>query len=469
MAQLLSNLAIGAKIKLGKHQVGSETALPIIWIIADKNHSGYPTNSVTLITEEIIDLRSFDSYDGDYDDGYASNIEMDYSYSNLRQWLNSSAGAGAWWSSTYSYDTPPNSDTTKYKTGYADRAGFLYNFTTAERNSLLPTTITVQCGEDLENISTKVFIPSTWEMIGDGLKKDGSSQFTYFKTNTAKSTLTSQAFTNTLVSGIGKPSSEDAFWSYHCRNAYGLQIRGINASGTEGMWYPNDGSKGVRPVVNISANTKISNTVDGDGCYTILTQTAPTISGSNSNLGEKKAGFTQTYKVNDADGDALAVKEYIDNTLIRSFVPTLNTTYTISVTDATWLKLANGLHTIKIVATDGFDEVTRTYTFTKNVTGFEVVKKVPYDSATMPTEIRVNVVRNIPTGAVFKVYACNNGYASSPTWEEITPYVISGDIYTFTNTDLKGSAKWGVNIKVTVDRGSATGACYITEIGGNWK
>ena len=52
MAQFLSNLPVGALIKFGKHKVGSEEAQPIIWIVADKNHSGYPANSVTLITQK---------------------------------------------------------------------------------------------------------------------------------------------------------------------------------------------------------------------------------------------------------------------------------------------------------------------------------------------------------------------------------------------------------------------------------
>ena len=42
MAQLLSNLPIGSLIKFGAHSVGLEAAQPIIWRIADKNHTGYP-------------------------------------------------------------------------------------------------------------------------------------------------------------------------------------------------------------------------------------------------------------------------------------------------------------------------------------------------------------------------------------------------------------------------------------------
>mgnify|MGYP007030125331 CR=1 FL=1 len=56
MAQLLSNLAVGAKVKFGRYQVASEVAQEIIWKIAAKNHSStpaYPANAITLITEKI--------------------------------------------------------------------------------------------------------------------------------------------------------------------------------------------------------------------------------------------------------------------------------------------------------------------------------------------------------------------------------------------------------------------------------
>ena len=50
MAQLLSNLPIGAKVKFGKHSVNTEAAQPIIWLVVAKNHTGYPSNSVTLVS-----------------------------------------------------------------------------------------------------------------------------------------------------------------------------------------------------------------------------------------------------------------------------------------------------------------------------------------------------------------------------------------------------------------------------------
>ena len=49
MAQLLSNLPIGAKVKFGRYSVEGEPAQDIIWLVVAKNHNSvptYPSNSV---------------------------------------------------------------------------------------------------------------------------------------------------------------------------------------------------------------------------------------------------------------------------------------------------------------------------------------------------------------------------------------------------------------------------------------
>lgn len=58
MAQSLNALAVGALVKdTGTLYNGK----PIIWKIADKGHTGYPSGAVTLITERIISLKCFDA------------------------------------------------------------------------------------------------------------------------------------------------------------------------------------------------------------------------------------------------------------------------------------------------------------------------------------------------------------------------------------------------------------------------
>jgi hypothetical protein len=202
---------------------------------------------------------------------------------------------------------------------------------------------------------------------------------------------------------------------------------------------------------------------------TVINNQAPVISGSDGNLGIKTADFSQTYTVNDADGDTVTVEETIDNKTIRSYVVTLGATNTFSVTGATWLEQSNGSHTMKIKATDSFgNSTTRTYTFAKSVSGFTIQNTEPYSSDTRPTRIKITVTRNIPAKSTFKVYVCNNGYDTSPTWEDATTSVTGGLVHVFENTTKTGAA-WGVIIKVVVTRGDGEGACYVSQIGGNFE
>ena len=159
----------------------------------------------------------------------------------------------------------------------------------------------------------------------------------------------------------------------------------------------------------------------------------------------------------------------IDNTAIRSYIVTLGATNTFNVTGQTWLEQTNGSHTMKITATDSFGNVTvRTYTFTKSVTGFTIQNTAPYTADVCPSRIKLTVTRNIPAESDFKVYVCNNGFDASPTWEDATSSVTSGTVHVFENT-TKTAATWGVIIKVAVTRGNGEGACYVSQIGGNFE
>ena len=202
---------------------------------------------------------------------------------------------------------------------------------------------------------------------------------------------------------------------------------------------------------------------------TVINNQAPVISGSDGNLGTKSAEFSQTYKVTDADNDSVTVEERIDGVLIRSFVVTLGATNTFAVTDSTWLMQTNGSHTMTITATDSFgNSATRTYTFTKSVNSFTIVNTVAYSADVRPTRIKVTVTRNIPAESSFKVYVCNNGNDASPTWEDATSSVTGGLVHIFEN-ETKTAPTWGVKVKVEVNRLDGEGACYVSQIGGNFE
>lgn len=576
MSQKLSNLPTGAKVKFGKFQVNTETAQSIVWTIVAKNHSGYPTNAITLHAAEILDLRCFDAKEPSNSNSDRQNYGNNrYSLSNLDQWLNKNAAANAWYSAAHTTDQSPNSSSVVYaNTQYASRPGFLNGFTTDEINAILSTTIRVVKpsvdGGSYEDIQRKVFLPSTTEV---GLSNENSiaegSAWGYYTSNSARiGYVTQQCFSNTPSSS--KPSSKTTAWYWWLRTpyySYAYNARYVRSDGSLNYSTAYSGSTGVRPALNLSSSLLVSDSTDSDGCYTfvwnqaptkpssinvptsiyggksatiswgastdpdgnlsgyilqrkvgtgswtqifkgnalsytdsitygwttaqyrvcaydsasaqsdwqtsasrtVINNQAPVISGSDGNLGTKTAGFSQTYTVSDADGDTVTVAETIDGNSLRTYTVTLGATNTFAVTGETWLKQSNGTHTMKITATDSFgNSSVRTYTFTKSVSGFTIQNNEPYDSDTRPTRIKITVTRSIPAESTFKVYVCNNGYDASPTWEDATTSVTGGLVHVFEN-ETKTGAAWGVLIKVEVTRGSGEGACYVSQIGGNFE
>lgn len=578
MAQLLSSLPIGAKVKFGRHSINGETAEEIIWFIVAKSHSGtpaYPSNSVTLLTDRIIDFRAFDAKEpNNTSTERQNNGNNRYSVSNIDQWLNKDSAAGAWYVAQHSADQAPSANYVAARAPYDVRPGFLNAFRTEEKNAILDTTIRVVKpsldGGGYEDITRKVFLPSTTEVgaanennIAEGLV------WSYFNGSTGANRIgyaTQHALTNSLADY--KPANTTTAHSWHLRTPRydnGYSIKTIEQYGSVGKPDAISSLVGVRPAVNLKSTLTVSDETDADGCYklgynqappkpnnisvptiyggrnnaiswssvtdpdgdavtyqlecsvnggsyttiysgtalnyahlvtfgtstiayrvkaidtsnessayttsntvSVISNNAPTISGSDANLGVKNAGFTGTYTVNDANGDAVTVTEAIDGVQIRAFVATLGATVTYGVTGTTWLALSNGSHTLSIRATDGIDTSVRTYTFTKLVDSFTIRNSTPWAASTMPSRIMVVVTRNIPSAATFKVEVCNNGFDAAPTWEDATDAVKSGLVHVFSN-QRKREDDWGVVVRVTVERNGATGACYVSAIGGNFE
>lgn len=574
MAQLLSNLPVGAKVKFGKHQVGSETPWNITWLIVAKNHTGYPSNSVTLLAEKCLDALAFDAAEPNNTDTYRKQEgNSRYSLSNINQWLNSPKTD--WYVSKHAADTPPKVDylPSYNKTSpYDTRNGFLYRFAVSEQNSILDSTIRVAKhsvdGGGYEDITCKVFLPSYTELIGyaeNGIF-EGAQWEWFVKNPDFKCSMFEQAHANSTFSGKNALASEIFYWRLRTPVPSGsaANVRFITNQGERNM-YPAYQACGIRPALNLSNSLKVSDTTDSEGCYTFIwnaappkptTITAPTIyggksnsiswskvtdpdgdavtytlecsvnggsytqiykgttlsyahlvtfgtstvtyrvkatdplgessayttsaalnvvnnkapviSGSDANLGVKSSGFTGTYTVTDANNNAVTVTESIDGVQIRSLVATLGAAITYGITGDTWLTLPNGSHTLTIRATDGIDSSMRNITFTKLVDSFTIEKSVPLQSSNMPTRIMMVVTRVIPSAATFKVEVCNNGYDASPTWEDATDAVLRGLVHVFTNKS-KTATQWGVKFRVTVNRNGATGACYVSAIGGNFE
>jgi hypothetical protein len=274
----LSTLNVGDKIKFGRYQVASETAQEIIWTIVAKNHPGYPANAIALHAEKIIDLRCFDAREPSNPSSnrqdYGNNR---YSQSNIDQWLNKDSAAGAWYVGQHTYDQAPNAANVNNNTPYDTRPGFLNHFSTEEKNAILSTPLRVVKpsvdGGGYEDITRKVFLPSTTEV---GLaNEDGTAEGTawgFYTSNAARiAYLTAQAFDNTLSSS--KPFAIGDAWYWWLRTPNSSNVRGarfVNTDGTLGSSNVHDGGRGLRPACNLSGATIISETVDEDGCYTII-------------------------------------------------------------------------------------------------------------------------------------------------------------------------------------------------------
>jgi len=351
MAQAIGNLAVESKVKFGNYQVESEPAAPIIWKIPDKNHSGYPANSVTLFAESIIDLRGFDAKEPtNTDTNRQSNGNNRYSLSNLDQWLNDD-GLN-WWTATHAYDAAPTDAGLTKPVGYDDKLGFKSNFTTEELAAVLDTTIrvaknTVTDGGSYEDVVRKFFIPSTTELnlahensIAEGVVLAAFAG----ATDTTRIAYPTQALvTNTLSSS--KPASTAAAWRYWLRTPVSTtssRVRVVYASGALDYYSAYYGYFGLRPLCNLRSDILVSDSVDGDGCYQtifptphIITLDIPIALAAGTNLTKLK--FSP--QINAADmtlKEVDAEKQIFEKTNVTGTAVTLK----IAGTDAKIDKLA---------------------------------------------------------------------------------------------------------------------------------
>ena len=191
--------------------------------MADKNHAGYPSNSVTLVTNQIIKMLCFDATEPSNGNSDRRNYGNNrYIYSNLRQWLNSPAAAGQWYTAQHSADqTPDSSHVWNGVNPYSGLAGFLNAFTANERAALLNTTITVgkssTDGGGTETCTDKIFPLSCTEVGLSGDHVCGSKLAIFSDNNSRIATVTASCVANSNYSS--NPGS-GAAWYYWLRDAY---------------------------------------------------------------------------------------------------------------------------------------------------------------------------------------------------------------------------------------------------------
>lgn len=404
MARLI-DLPIGAKVKDTDAKYNGRT---ITWIIADKNHRGYPSNSVTLISERILLMKEFD------------NAKKKYKDSELRGWINGNNG-------------------------------LLKDFSSDFKKNIVYTNVNTKSG----NVTDKMFLASRAEV---GLENDSAEEGYKFP-----------IFTNDS-SRIGRNFNNDSERWCTRTTYYPGSVYFVSSNGSWNYGYTTS-DYGVRPLCNLKSGISVSENKDPDGAYTVTRNHPPIIeSTTNTNMGTKSSGFGFSYKVTEKNaGQSLTVEEYVDNSKTKQFSADSGSTYTFSLSRTAYQKLLNGNHSVKIVARDNLGGVTeKVFNFSKNETKILFTLERPLVADAMVTKAMINVIGSIPEKAILKVEACNNGNDPNPTWEDCTEKVLK-ERKIFLRNKQKTARQWGFNVRVSVERNGAEGECYISSIGGNFE
>ena len=224
-----------------------------------------------------------------------------------------------------------------------------------------------------------------------------------------------------------------------------------------------------------SVNTITITATDGKGgtAYRRLTfkrtNSAPAISGTDTDLGLKTGSFAENYTITDVEGDNVVVTEFVDDDEIRSYQATLGEEATIELTREKWLTLTNGTHQLRVEAVDGnFATCVRVWNFSKAENTIAFQFSAPEETDARATKILITPTWKIE-GAVAKVEACNNAFDAVPTWEDITAMVQLNRVFNFTN-ETKTADKWGVNVRFTIVKNEGyEGEVSISGFGGAYE
>ena len=287
MSKALRSLSVGDKIEvpvLSAYQ--SRFGAKIVFKVADKNHSGYPSGSVTLIAEKIIQLMASDAKEPSNSDSNRKNYGNNrHIYSNILQWLNSNAAAGKWYSAKHSADQAPTTKSTHVSYNpYTSWAGFLAMLDPKFVAELLTTTLTVvkssTDGGSYETFNAKMFLASTTEV---GLANENSiaegSRLALFSNDasrvaypTAECVSNADGYTNSSFA-----TSKGWYWWLRTPNSsHAYYVRRVSADGTLSGNYAFSGGIGVRPLCNLKSSILVSDTTNSAGNYTIIYNAAPT-------------------------------------------------------------------------------------------------------------------------------------------------------------------------------------------------
>ena len=374
MAQVISNLPVGALVKEVDTTYNGES---IVFKIMEHNHEGDPDNSTALITNGVIAMRCFDAIEPNNEDttrqSYGNNR---YSVSNIKQWLNS--GEEEWYSAQHDADTPPSEDYLYNGiNAYDTEKGFLTNFSERFKNMLLETTKKTACntvcdGGGMDTEQQKIFLLANVEAGGTYATDEGSAYEVFVDATSRIATLTEGAAANNEYYPTNHTAGKQLAWLLRTpaltSSVYVMQVNSAGGfSGTDAT-APRAyiSANGIRPACCVSSTMAVSDEPDEDGVYSVIWNTAPTITVDNEELGDKNLGFSINYSVSDFDNNTVSIVVKLDETIIQTIESIeLGQTYEIEIDNELLRSIKSGEHIITIVADDGEEEVIKSIIFNK--------------------------------------------------------------------------------------------------------
>lgn len=284
MAKILGSLVVGSTYEVPvKPAFQSLLGAYIVFKVADKNHAGYPANSVTGITDKIISMRAFDAKEPGNSNterkGYGNNR---YSVANIIQWLNSNATAGSWYSAQHAADATPNAAGVSGN-AYDTQAGFLAMLDDRFVAALMSTTQTVvrntvTDGGGSETKVSKMLLASNTEVglsnensIAEGVKL---ALFTNDTSRLAKPTV--EAVSNSTYTNASLNANSPWYWWLRTPNASSsYSARVVYSDGTMRYSGAYGGDSGVRPLCNLSGDLQVSDAPNARGNYELIYYAPP--------------------------------------------------------------------------------------------------------------------------------------------------------------------------------------------------
>jgi hypothetical protein len=290
MAKQMSTLPVGSVVK----SVNTKYNGAVVRFLVGHQASG----RTKLVTERIISLKCFDAKEPSNPNSDRLNYGNNrFSQANIDQWLNSAAGAGAWYSARHTYDAPPNNaNVWSNYNEYDAQAGFLSFFETDFRNAILDTTIrvaknTVTDGGSYEDITRKVYLLSETEVgLGNENGIAEGSLWDYFNSASRRQAYpTAEAVSASEYTNSSLSSTQFWYWWLRTRTRQRARCAACQHGRQSGLRQRLGRHHWRSAGFELASSTLVSDTTDTDGAYVIQWNQPPTTPTSVSH-GTPRAG-----------------------------------------------------------------------------------------------------------------------------------------------------------------------------------